>query len=115
MAMDLSVQTFSTDEKYFIADATTPIQTAVKTASVALDAHTPVLLDSDGKLAKVTTTDGTVSTDGIYGITADSAEADAECVVYLTGAFFADELVLEENVTAASIEVALRNIGIFLK
>lgn len=110
MAMDLAVQSFSTDEKYFIADATMPVETAVKTASVALDAHTPVLL-TDGKLAKVT--DATAT--GLYGITADSAEADGECVVYLTGAFFADELVLENGVTADALEAAFRNIGIFLK
>lgn len=111
MAMDLAVQSFSTDEKYFIADATMPVETATKTASVALDAHAPVLLGSDGTLAKVT--DATAS--GLYGITADSAEANGECVVYLTGAFFADELVLETGVTADALESAFRNIGIFLK
>lgn len=110
MSMDLAKKTFSTEPEYFIAGTTTPIQTAAKTASVALEAHEPVKLDTDGKLAKVTADDTS-----LYGITADSAEADAECPVYLTGEFFADGLVLPDGVTAASIEVALRNVGIFLK
>jgi len=55
------------------------------------------------------------ATTGLYGITATSAEADGECVVYLTGAFFADGLVLETGVAADDLEAAFRNIGIFLK
>ena len=54
-------------------------------------------------------------TDGIYGITADSAKSGEDAVIYLTGEFFADELALAEHVKAADLEVPLRNIGIFLK
>lgn len=54
-------------------------------------------------------------TEGLYGITADSAKNGEDAVIYLTGEFFADELVLPQNVTAAALEVPLRNIGIFLK
>ena len=36
-------------------------------------------------------------------------------MIYLTGEFFADGLALPDGVTAADIEAALRNIGIFLK
>ena len=36
-------------------------------------------------------------------------------MIYLTGEFFADALALETGVTAAGLEVAFRNIGIFLK
>ena len=37
-----------------------------------------------------------------------------ETVVYLSGEYFADSLALTEGVTAADVEVPLRNIGIFL-
>ena len=36
-------------------------------------------------------------------------------MVYLTGAFFGDALVLPENATVADVEVPLRNLGIFVK
>ena len=52
---------------------------------------------------------------GIYGLTPDSIRAGEEGPVWLTGEYFADSLALPEGVTAADIEVALRNIGIFLK
>ena len=45
----------------------------------------------------------------------EAAVAEEESVVDLSGEYFADSLVLPEGVTAADIEVALRNIGIFLK
>ena len=51
----------------------------------------------------------------MYGIVADDAANGKEAVVYLTGEFFADALVLPENAKAADVEIALRNIGIFLK
>lgn len=49
------------------------------------------------------------------GITADSAEADKEVSIYLTGEFFAAGLVLPKNVSVDDVEVPLRNLGIFLK
>ena len=52
---------------------------------------------------------------GLYGITADSAEADKEVPIYLTGEFFAAGLVLPKNVSVDDVEVPLRNLGIFLK
>lgn len=52
---------------------------------------------------------------GLYGITADSADANKEVPVYLTGEFFADGLVLPNNVSVDDVEVPLRNLGIFLK
>ena len=89
---------------------------ATKKASAAVAAHAPVLLDSD-KVKPIAKVDGSnpLSVTGLYGITADSAEAGEEVPVYLTGEFFADALVLPEGVKAADIEVALRNLGIFLK
>lgn len=52
---------------------------------------------------------------GLYGIAAEDAASGEDAVVYLTGEFFADGLALPDGVAAADIEVALRNIGIFLK
>lgn len=117
MSMDLERQEFSTKEPYFIAGTTIPITTAVKEAGEDLEAHTPVLL-AGGKVKAVADpgSDETPAvTDGIYGITADSAKSGADAVVYLTGEFFADGLALAQHVKAADLEVPLRNIGIFLK
>ena len=51
----------------------------------------------------------------VYGLVPDSIRADEEGPVWLTGEYFADSLVLPEGMTAADVETALRNIGIFLK
>ena len=112
MSMELEKQTFSTSPEYLIAGSTIRITTGVKEAAANLDKGAPVILDSSGKAAKVTTSTGAT---GLYGIVADSAKSGADVVVYLTGEFFADALVLETGVTAATLEVPFRNIGIFLK
>ena len=117
MAMDLAVQTFSTKPDYLIAGTDIRITTAVKKAGAALTRGMVVCL-AGGKLTQPEVSGSgtyTVSTTGIYGIVADDAANDADAVVYLTGEFFADALVLPEHATAADVEVALRNIGIFLK
>ena len=121
MSMNLGVKTFHTEPEYFEA-GTYPIAKAVKTAAVDIPAHAPVVLGTDGKLTliKATTTGSgdnattTVQADGIYGIVPDSIKKDEDGPVYLTGEFFAKSLALPDGVTAASIEVALRNIGILL-
>lgn len=110
MSMDLAVKTYRYEPGHFEAGVG-PVAKAVKVAAEDLEAHAPVALDADGKLTAVTAD----NIAGIYGLLPDSAKADEETPVYLTGEFFADSLVLEEGVTAADIEVALRNIGIFLK
>lgn len=110
MSMDLAVKTYRYDPDHFEAGVG-PVAKAVKVAAADLAAHAPVALDADGKLTAVTA-DNIAS---IYGLLPDSAKADEEAPVYLTGEFFADSLALEEGVTAADIEVALRNIGIFLR
>ena len=110
MAMNLAKQTSSFTPDYLIAGANVAIETKVKTAAAAIDKGAPVKLDANGKAAKVTS-----ASDVLYGITAESAAADGLVVVYLTGEFFADKLALETGVTAAALETAFRNIGIFLK
>ena len=110
MGMDLAVKEFRCEPEYCIAGATIPITTAVKEAGVNLPVHAPVLL-ADGKASLLTAP----AEDGLYGITAGSAEKGEDVVIYLAGEFFADGLALPEGVTAADLDIAFRNIGIFLK
>lgn len=116
MSMDLERKTYSTAPEYFIAGTDIGIAKATKKASAAVEAHAPVLL-ADGKVKPIAKVDGSnpLSVTGLYGITADSAAADEGVPIYLTGEFFADGLALPEGVKAADVEVALRNLGIFLK
>lgn len=81
-----------------------------------MEAHAPVLI-ADGKVKPIAApaSAGAAVLTGLYGITADSAKADEEVPVYLTGEFFANGLVLPNNVSAADVEIPLRNLGIFLK
>ena len=90
--------------------------TAAKEADGAVAAHNLVLLDG-GKVKHLAAVDGThaLNVTGLYGIAAEDAASGEDAVVYLTGEFFADGLALPDGVAAADIEVALRNIGIFLK
>lgn len=113
MSMDLERKTYSTAPEYFIAGTDIGIAKATKKASAAVEAHAPVLL-ADGKVKPIAKSNP-LSVTGLYGITADSAAADEEVPIYLTGEFFADGLALPEGVKAADVEVALRNLGIFLK
>ena len=110
MSMDLARKDFSTAPKYFIAGVDIGIAKATKTASEAVEAHAPVLI-ADGKVKPIAApaSAGTAVLTGLYGITADSADANKEVPVYLTG------LVLPNNVSVDDVEVPLRNLGIFLK
>lgn len=110
MSMDLAVKTYRYNPSHFEAGVG-PVAKAVKVAAEDLNEHAPVALDKSGKLVAVTSD----NVANIYGLLPDSAKADEEAPVYLTGEYFADSLALEEGVTATDIEVALRNIGIFLK
>lgn len=116
MSMDLERKIYFTAPEHFIAGTNIGIAKAAKKASAAVEAHAPVLL-TDGKVKPIAKVDGSnpLSVTGLYGITADSAAADEEVPIYLTGEFFADGLALPEGVKAADVEVALRNLGIFLK
>lgn len=114
MSMNLAKQTFSTAPDYLIAGPA-EITTAVKTTAADLERGAPVVLDASGKLAAITVADGAVTTTGLYGIMAEDAKSGEEGIVYLSGEFFADALVLPDGATAAGVEVALRNLGIFLK
>ena len=115
MSMDLARKDFSTAPEYFIAGTDIGIAKATKTAS-AVEAHAPVLIEG-GKVKPVAAAAGAGQAvlTGLYGITADSADADKEVPIYLTGEFFAAGLVLPKNVSVDDVEVPLRNLGIFLK
>lgn len=115
MSMDLARQDFVMTPDDLLAGTIVPVVTATKTAAAAISLGAPVKLNSSGKVTKVTESSGTVSVEGLYGIAADSAKSNEEVPVYLMGEFYADRLVYEENVTAADVEVAFRNLGIFLK
>lgn len=116
MSMDLAKKTYSTTPDYFIAGTTVGIVTAAKEADGAVAAHNLVLLDGD-KVKPLAAVDDTnaLNVTGLYGIAAEDAASGKDAVVYLTGEFFTDGLALPDGVAAADIEVALRNIGIFLK
>ena len=114
MSMDLAKKTFSTQPDYLVAGVA-EIVTATKETAAALERGAVVALNGDGKLAAITVADGAVTTDGLYGIMAEAAGAGEDGIVYLSGEFFADELVLPAGMAAADVEVALRNIGIYLK
>lgn len=117
MSMNLAKKTFSTQPDYLIA-GNAEIVTAVKEASAALKRGAPVVL-SDGKLAAISVSGSsapyTVNTTGLYGILAEDVASGEDGIVYLSGEFFADALVLPANATAADVEVPLRNLGIYLK
>ena len=112
MSMNLTPEKFSCEPEYLLAGTGIRVTTAVKKAAAALKAGAPVKLDSSGKAAPVAKADGTT---GLYGITTEDIKSGEDAVIYLTGEFFADRLALETGVTAASLEVAFRDIGIFLK
>ena len=109
MSMDLARKTFSCEPEYFIAG--TNIATAVKEAGADLSAHTPVLL-AEGKVTPVAEA---AKLTGLYGVTAEAAKSGEDAIIYLSGEFFADALVLPAGMTAADVEVPLRNLGIYLK
>ena len=118
MSMDLAKKTFSTQPDYLIA-GTAEIVTAAKKAAAALERGAPVVLDSSGKLAAVTVSGSTgnykTEATGLYGILAEDVKSGEQGVVYLSGEFFADALVLPANGSAADLEVPFRALGIFLK
>ena len=106
MSMDLARKTFSCEPEYFIAGTNIRIATGAD-----LSAHTPVLL-AEGKVTPVAEA---AKLTGLYGVTAEAAKSGEDAIIYLSGEFFADALVLPAGMTAADVEVPLRNLGIYLK
>ena len=116
MSMDLTEKTFQYVPEKFEAGIGL-VAKALKEAAEEIPAHAPVLLNEEGKLTILTAPeeDGNLDTQGLYGLAPVAIKAGEEGPVWLTGEYFADSLVLPEGVDAAAVEVALRNIGIFLR
>ncbi len=70
----------------------------------------PVALGTDGKLKAITAE--TIAS--VYGIAAEDKEEGEELVIYLTGQFFGDAIVVPAGTTAADFKAHLRKLGIFL-
>lgn len=118
MSMDLAKKTFSTQPDYLIAGTAEIVTGTKEVGDTALKRGAPVVLNATGKLEAVKVEGSgsyTVKTDGLYGILAEDADTGEEGIVYLSGEFFADALVLPEHATVADVEIPLRNLGIFLK
>lgn len=114
--MDLAKKTYFTQPDYLVA-GTAEIVTATKQANASLKRGAPVVLKS-GKLEAVEvsgTAPYTVTTTGLYGIMAEDVAKGDDGIVYLSGEFFADALVLPANATVEQLEIPLRNLGIYLK
>ena len=114
MSMDLAKKTYSTEPDYLIAGPA-DIATAAKPAAADLKRGAPVILNAAGALAAVPVADGKATTTGLYGILAEDCMSGETGIVYLSGEFFADALVLPDGITATDVEIALRNLGVFLK
>lgn len=70
----------------------------------------PVVLGADGNFKAVTS--DTIA--DVYGIAAEDKEEGEELVIYLTGQFFGDAIVVPAGTTAADFKTPFRKIGIFL-
>lgn len=110
MGMNLKKQSFESGVDYLIAGTTIGVVSVEKEAGAAIKAKAPVALVN--KKVVPVTTDNIAK---VYGIVPEAAENAEKIPVYLTGEFFADALTLEASVDADALELALRNIGIFLK
>lgn len=70
----------------------------------------PVALATDGTLKAITASDIT----NVYGLAAEDKEEGEELVIYLTGQFFGDAIVVPAGTTEANFKAPLRKLGIFL-
>jgi len=114
---EYQIETRSTQSKNFFAgDFPTVPETG--TAGVAIAEHTPVTVDTNGKIVPIApaageTTPATI--DAVIGITAAAAGKDEPVVYYMTGEFLADAINVPAGITIAEVKAACRKISIFLK
>ena len=103
----------TTPQNFFAGEF--PTLTETGTAAAALEEHTPVYIDENGKVAVVTAAKAT----DVIGITASekkkAAEKDAPVVYYMTGEFFATGVKFPSGVTAETLKPILRKSSIFLR
>lgn len=70
----------------------------------------PVTLEANGTYKAVTA--ATVA--NTYGLAAENADGGEEVVIYLTGQFFGESLVVPAGTTASNFKAPFRKLGIFL-
>lgn len=99
----------TTPQNFFAGEF--PTLTETGTAAAALEEHTPVYIDENGKVAVVTAAKAT----DVIGITASAAEKDAPVVYYMTGEFFTMGVKFPSDVTAETLKPILRKLSIFLR
>ena len=104
------VETRSTTPKNFFA-GDFPTLTETGTAGANLAEHTPVTVNTDGKVVAVAAD----TANALVGITAERAESGEPVVYFITGEFFADAINMPTGVTAANIKDSLRRLSIFLR
>lgn len=114
------IETRTCEPKNFFA-GDFPTLTESGTAGEALEEHTPVTKDSDGKIVAVAAASGSgasaveATTGNVIGITAAGAAKNEPVVYYLTGEFFKEAINLPEDVTVEDIKEPLRKLSIFLR
>ncbi len=98
-----------------------PTVTDEGTAGEALEAHTPVTKNEDGKIVAVVAASGSGddanpgTVDAVIGITAEPVENNEPVVYYLTGEFFAEAINLPKDVEIETLKDSLRKLSIFLR
>lgn len=107
------IGTYTSDKHHLIADNIHPIDT--KSVNVAIGSNLLVR-------GTIVTAAGTIvesKTDVPVGILCEdvqqSGEATTPSLMYISGSFNADAVVVGSSVTASDFTVALQNLGIFLK
>jgi len=96
-----------------VTDVVTVLQSAALVRGTLLGKITAsgkyVLCDTDG------TDDGRRTPAAILAEACDASAADAQAVIYLSGAFNGDAVTFAEGETAATHRAALRDLNIYLK
>lgn len=106
-------------KNFFAGDFPTLPETGI--AGEALEQYMPVTKNSDGKIVAVAAASGTETNpvpstvENVIGITAAAAAKNEPVVYYMTGEFFAEALVLPDDVEIEALKDAFRKISIFLR
>lgn len=111
------IEHFSFDPDHFIAGGYPIASDPEKAAGEdGIKRYAPVMI-KDGKIMKLASKEALTSGESgdLYGIAMNDAKNGEPVVVWCTGEFFADALVLEEGVTLDDVRVPLRKLNIFLK
>lgn len=99
-------------KNFFAGDFPTLTETGI--AGVALEEHMPITKNAEGKLIPVSAPAEGKELE-VTGITAAAAGKGEPIVYYITGEFFADALLVGDEVEMEELKDALRKFSIFLK